>query len=67
MRARLLAVFAAALCAAPVHAQEALKAGAGKVVITPVNPIWLAGYAARTAPSDGKLHDIFAKAIALED
>ncbi|HAK94567.1 MAG TPA: hypothetical protein DCM87_06095 [Planctomycetes bacterium] len=58
---------AVAFCATSVLAQGALKAGAGKAVITPANPIWLAGYAARTAPSDGKLHDLFAKAIAIED
>jgi hypothetical protein len=43
------------------------KAGVSKVVITPQEPIWLAGYAARTKPSEGVLHDIHAKALALED
>ncbi len=58
---------AAAFCAAPAFAQGTLEAGVGAVVITPEKPIWLAGYAARTAPSDGKLHDLFAKALALKD
>ncbi|GAA4394541.1 hypothetical protein GCM10023187_00490 [Nibrella viscosa] len=29
--------------------------------------MWLAGYAARTHPSEGKLHDLWAKALVLED
>ena len=43
------------------------KAGVARVVITPQQSMWLAGYAARTDPSDGKLHDLWAKALALED
>ncbi|SKB61584.1 neutral/alkaline non-lysosomal ceramidase N-terminal domain-containing protein [Dyadobacter psychrophilus] len=43
------------------------KAGVSRVVITPENPMWMAGFAARTKPSDGKLHDLWAKALALED
>lgn len=49
-------------------AQEASwKAGIAKAVITPSEPIWMAGYAARTKPADGKQHDLWAKAIVLED
>jgi hypothetical protein len=44
-----------------------MKAGLAKVVITPEKPIWLSGYAARNKPSEGKLHDIWAKALAIED
>ncbi|MCK5704109.1 MAG: neutral/alkaline non-lysosomal ceramidase N-terminal domain-containing protein, partial [Cyclobacteriaceae bacterium] len=43
------------------------KAGVARMVITPQQSMWLAGYAARTDPSDGKLHDLWAKALALED
>src|SRR5438552_403745 len=43
------------------------KAGLAKVIITPERPVWLAGYAARTKPSEGKIHDLHAKALALED
>lgn len=43
------------------------KAGVAKTNITPENPIWLAGYARRTEPSQGTLHDIWVKALALED
>jgi hypothetical protein len=29
--------------------------------------MWMAGYASRTSPSEGKLHDLWAKALLLED
>jgi hypothetical protein len=43
------------------------KAGAAKVAITPRQPLWMSGYAARTKPPEGKLTDLWAKALALED
>ena len=43
------------------------KAGVARINITPEGPIWLSGYASRTRPSEGKLHDLWAKALALED
>jgi len=43
------------------------KAGIARTVITPQSPIWMAGYSSRTSPSEGKLHDIWAKALVLED
>lgn len=43
------------------------KAGVATEVITPVHPMWMAGYAARDHPSEGTLHDLWAKALALED
>jgi neutral ceramidase len=48
-------------------AAEGWKAGVAKVAITPERPIWMAGYAARTKPSEGVLHDLWAKALVLED
>jgi neutral ceramidase len=42
------------------------KAGLAKAVITPDTPVWLAGYGSRRVP-DGKLHDLWMKALALED
>jgi neutral ceramidase len=42
------------------------KAGVAKVVVTPETAVWLAGYGTKRAP-DGKLHDLWAKALALED
>jgi hypothetical protein len=43
------------------------KAGTAKINITPESPLWMAGFAARTHPADGKLHDLWIKALALED
>lgn len=42
------------------------KAGVAKAVITPEKSVWLAGYGSKRAP-DGKLHDLWMKALALED
>ena len=42
------------------------QAGAAKAVITPNEPIWMAGYGDRVHPSTGVLHDIYVKALALE-
>jgi hypothetical protein len=43
------------------------KAGVASTIITPDEPMWMAGYAARTKPSEGKIHDLNAKVLALED
>jgi hypothetical protein len=43
------------------------KAGLSKVDITPHDSLWMAGYAARTKPSEGTLLPLYAKALALED
>jgi hypothetical protein len=53
---------------APAQAPDgAWKAGVATTAITPDGPIWMAGYAARNKPSEGKARDLFAKALALED
>jgi len=43
------------------------KAGIGRIIITPKKPIYMSGYAGRDHPSEGALHDLWAKALALED
>lgn len=43
------------------------KAGVAKVNITPNQSMWMAGYAFRDHPSEGKRTDLWAKALALED
>jgi hypothetical protein len=43
------------------------KAGVARMVITPKQPMAMAGFAMRDHPSEGKLHDLWAKALALED
>lgn len=53
--------------ASPAWAAEpAWKAGIAKAIITPETSVWLAGYGSKRAP-DGKLHDLWMKALALED
>ncbi|HEX5105503.1 MAG TPA: neutral/alkaline non-lysosomal ceramidase N-terminal domain-containing protein [Pirellulaceae bacterium] len=42
------------------------KVGLAKAVITPEKAVWLAGYGSKRVP-DGKLHDLWMKALALED
>lgn len=39
------------------------QVGVAKVAITPKKPIWMAGYAKRNKPSQGVVHDLWAKAI----
>ena len=58
-----------ALSIAPSLTAEtgAWKAGAASVVITPREPIMMAGYGDRTHPSVGVLADLHAKALALQD
>ena len=43
------------------------KAGVARTVITPDEPMWQAGYASRTQASEGQLHDLWAKALVMED
>src|ERR1700716_3946431 len=43
------------------------KAGLARLIITPEQPMYLSGYASRTHASEGKLHDLWAKALAIED
>ena len=51
----------------PVQAEPAhWKAGISKAIITPDKSVWLAGYGSKRAP-DGKLHDLWMKALAVED
>lgn len=61
--------WAAAAPKAPSAAARDLpwKAGAAAVDITPDGPVWLAGYGARTRPSDGVAQKLHAKALAIED
>jgi hypothetical protein len=39
------------------------RVGVAQVAITPKEPIWMAGYAGRNQPSQGVVHDLWAKAI----
>jgi neutral ceramidase len=43
------------------------KAGIGRIIITPDKPIYMSGYANRDHPSEGAIHDLWAKALVIED
>jgi neutral ceramidase len=58
-------IFLIVFHANPVIAQ--LKAGAAKVSITPLTPMWLNGYAGRETPASGSIHPIWAKALVIEE
>ncbi len=51
----------------PAAPDTGWKAGAASVMITPEEPLWMAGYGGRKAPAEGKLTELWAKALALED
>ena len=51
---------------APVLAAD-FQAGVARVKITPPQPFWMSGYAARTHASEGVNQDLWAKALALRD
>lgn len=46
---------------------EGWKAGVATTIITPDKPLWMAGYGFRDHPSEGKIMDIWIKALALQD
>ncbi len=67
MRRRcILAILGLALCA-PLRISAEWKIGLAKVVITPKEPIPMAGYASRREPFQGVDSDLYAKALALGD
>ena len=49
------------------EANKLWKAGVARAVITPNENMWMAGFAFRDKPAEGALHDLWAKALALED
>jgi hypothetical protein len=55
------------LSISPCFGATEWKAGAAKVKITPEQPLWMSGYSARTKPAEGKLTDLWAKALAMQD
>lgn len=49
------------------HLPADWKAGTARAVITPPKLLWMAGYAGRNKPAEGKVQELYAKALALED
>lgn len=50
-----------------LDAASAWKAAAVKAIITPEKNLWMAGYASRKTGAKGKLQNLFAKALVVED
>ena len=67
IRSILMTTLVVAFASGPAPAADAWKAGVAKANITPEGSMWMAGYAARTRPAEGKATDLWAKALALED
>lgn len=47
--------------------EPTFKAGVAKKIITPKSELWMAGYGSRTKPTAEKEHDLWVKALAIED
>lgn len=63
-----LGLVAGALSVAqPEDSPAPLKAGVAQQIITPAMNMWMAGYASREKPAEGKVQELYAKALALED
>lgn len=62
-----LVLFGLQIPSMAVAADDSWKAGAAKTVITPKQYMWMSGYASRNTPAQGIIHDLYAKALALQD
>ena len=64
-----LSILIASLFVFTADATETTKwqAGVAEVNITPSHFMWMSGYGGRTVPADGKLTDVWAKALVLRD
>src|SRR5262245_35291782 len=57
----------APLLLATASLADGFKAGTASTVITPTEPLWMAGYASRNKPCETKRHDLWVKALAIEE
>ena len=55
------------LAVSPELPAQHFQAGVGRADITPSGPIWMAGFAGRSKPSQGVDRRLFLKALALQD
>ena len=68
MSLRFVLLLSFVLAGLPAAAQDLhWKAGVARTVVTPDQPLWMAGYAGRKAPAESKSQDLYAKALAIED
>ena len=66
IRLGIIALFFGATFGAAQAQDSTWKAGVAKAIVTPEKGVWLAGYGSKRPP-DGKLHDLWMKALALEE
>jgi len=64
---RLLLLFLVGLICIPLQAAPTWQAGSARIKLTPQQFMWMSGYGSRVVPADGKLTDIWAKALVLRD
>ena len=50
-----------------IQSNKGWKAGVARKIITPDELIWMSGYGSRDHPAEGKLTDLWAKVLVLED
>lgn len=62
----LICVFVCCVGPTAMSSDADWKVGVAVRSVTPPYSMWMAGYASRTKPSEGKVHDLYAKAMALE-
>ena len=63
MMVMLLGLILGSFCLA---ADPVWKVGTARIKITPQKPLWMAGFASRDRPAEGKLHDLWIKVLVLE-
>ena len=64
---RLVLLVILAGCASGDLSSGSWKAGVARFKITPAEPMWMSGYGGRNKPAEGALHDLWIKALLLED
>jgi len=61
MAGRVLTLFMICLVSGTVSgAPSEWMVGVGRIDITPASGVWMAGYASRKQPADGKIHPLWA-------
>lgn len=68
---RVIGLLVAVFVSIPLSSEGAFaqdwQAGVAKVKITPKKLMWMSGYGGRDHPAEGTLHDLWAKALVLQD
>lgn len=62
-----VSLFVVAVSPLPAQEAKSWQAGVAKASITPKRFMWMSGYGARNKPAEGKVHDLWAKALVLQD